>query len=211
MEYSGKYLTKAPTEADVLSAFAGIRPLVNSKGDWKRTSTLSRDHIIMISDSNLLSVAGGKWTTYRKIGEDTIDRVANLVNLPRRKSKTKHLPLHGSAKTFPNNDEWSHYGADAPLVLELANHNDHLLQKLRADLPCRPVDVIWAVRHEMARKVEDVLSRRTRSLLLGAKASMEIAPQVASIMAKELGRSDEWEKQQVLSYHELVKRYRIGA
>lgn len=212
LEYSGKYLTKAPNESDILSAFAGIRPLVNPKrGDWKRTSTLSRDHIIMISDSSLISVAGGKWTTYRKIGEDTVDKAANLVNLPKRKSQTKYLPLHGFVKDFQNSDEWSYYGADALLVQELANHNALLLQKLHKDLPCRPVDIVWAVRYEMARNVEDILSRRTRSLLLGAKASMEIAPQVASIMAKELGRSEEWEKQQVQSFHELAQRYKIGA
>lgn len=202
LRYSGKYLNKAPLASDVLSAFAGIRPLVNPKKDWKNTALLSREHIIVVSDSKLMTVTGGKWTTYRKMGEETIDRAVKLANLPFLKSQTSHLPIHGCQNNFQKNDEWSYYGTDAALVEHLAENNFQMLQKMHPHLPCRAIDVLWAVRYEMARNVEDVLSRRTRSLLLDAKASLVIAPQVASILAKELGYSPDWEKKQVEAFRD---------
>ena len=207
LRHSSKFLTHAPTESDILSAFAGIRPLANTTKNDQDTATLSRDHLVIVSDSKLMSVVGGKWTTYRKMGEDTIDQAAKLANLTIRKSKTQNLPIHGSIRAFQNNDEWSYYGSDIAPVNQLANNDEQLLQKMHSDLPCRPVDVLWAVRSEMARNVEDVLARRTRCLLLGAKSSVEIAPAVAAIMAQELGLGPEWEKKQVESYRALAMKY----
>jgi glycerol-3-phosphate dehydrogenase len=208
LNYASQYLVKAPTKADVLSAFAGIRPLVNIHGKEKRSSSLSRDHLIMISDSKLVTVAGGKWTTYRKIGMDTVDQVIKWLHLPSIPCKTSFLPIHGSSK--PTNNEWSYYGSDEILVNQLAEGDSQKLLKLHPELPCRPVDVIWGVRHEMARTVADVLSRRTRCLLLGAEASLLIAPQVAHIMALELRYNLEWEQKEVENYKQLAKRYSMN-
>jgi len=204
LNYTRKYLLKAPIKEDILSAFAGIRPLVN--GNQEKSSTLSRDHLVTISNSGLVTVAGGKWTTYRKIGADTVDQVVRWANLPFQESKTKSLPIHGATSILLK-DEWSYYGSDEPYVRKLANDEPRMLMKLHPDLPCRPVDVLWAVRYEMARRVEDVLSRRTRSLLLGAKVSVKIAPQVAHLMAKELCRDSEWEQKEIKAYEELARTY----
>lgn len=180
----GKYLIKKPVEADILSSFAGIRPLIKPKGLWKSTSNLSRGHLIMISNSKLISVTGGKWTTYRKIGESTTDTAAHIANLPLQASRTKNLRIHGWNETR-SQTEWQFYGSDESLVEQLPFSKE----KLHPDLPCRPVDVIWAVRHEMARKVIDVIARRNRSQFLNSAATLEIAPKVAELMSQELGTS----------------------
>lgn len=164
------YLTRPASSSDILSAFAGIRALVKPTRWWKSSARLSRDHRILVSDSQLISIIGGKWTTYRKIAEDVVDIAGQVGRLPSRLSKTQSLPVHGS---------------DEPKIEALASEDPSLLERLHADLPCRGVDVIWAVRHEMARTVEDVLSRRTRCTSLGAAASREIAPRVAALMAQE--------------------------
>lgn len=209
LEYTQKFLTKKVTKSDILSAFAGIRPLVKLPDIHKNknTSELSRDYRILISDSHLISVLGGKWTSYRKMGQDTIDQAVKLANLPLYPSITEQLPIHGFTTQPSKNDDWFYYGDDAYQVEQLANHAPEMLKKMHPDLSCRPVDVVWAVQNEMARNVEDVLARRTRSLLLGAKASVEIASMVASIMAKELGYNRDWEKGQVQKYSDLAKSY----
>lgn len=208
LRYARQYLIKKPDEKDILSAFAGIRPLIRPKEGWKSTSSISRDFSIIISNSKLITVLGGKWTTYRKMGEDTINKAIQAAGLPYKPSITKHLPIHGSYTNFFNDsNEWSYYGSDYPLVDQLGASDSSLKEKLHPELPCRKVDVIWAVRQEMARQVEDVLSRRTRCLLLGAKISVEIASKVAAIMAKELGKDNLWEKKQVESYTHLAKGY----
>lgn len=209
LEYTGKYLTKRPKHSDILSTFAGLRPLVKPKGSFKATSTssLSRDHTIMVSSTQLISVTGGKWTTYRKLGEDTISTAARIANLPDRPSGTKHMPIHGWCEPSKSPSEWNFYGSDLASIKQLAADNPSLSTRLHPDLPCRGVDVIWSVRHEMACNVEDILSRRTRCLLLGAAASIEIAPKVAALMAKELGKDKEWEQNQVKAYDQLAQGY----
>ncbi|MBS0625442.1 MAG: glycerol-3-phosphate dehydrogenase/oxidase [Verrucomicrobia bacterium] len=207
LQYAGRYLTRQPTRTDILSVFAGLRPLVQAKGIHK-TSSLSRDHTILVSDSGLITIVGGKWTTYRKMAQDVIDKAIAISDLDETPCSTQTLRLHGY-KEGPRHpvDSWACYGSDsAELEKLIAQHPDwgHLLHPR---LPYLPVEVVWAVRHEMARTLEDVLARRTRSLLLDAKASLEIAPRVAHLMAQELGRSSDWEQEQLIAYKRLAQGY----
>lgn len=203
----GRYFLRRPTEADILSTFAGLRPLVKPKGEWKGTASLSREYMHLISDSQLITLCGGKWTTYRKMGQKTVDIAARIGKLADSPSKTQDMHIHGWTPNLPASSEWQFYGSDFASVKQLANGNPEMLQKLHADLPCREVDIVWAVRQEMALNLEDVLARRTRSLILGARASQEIAPQVAKIMAKTMNKDSRWETAQVKAYRELAQKY----
>lgn len=206
LTHAARYLTNDPTDGDVLSVFAGIRPLVSMSADDK-TASISRDHTIHISRSGLLTVAGGKWTTYRKMAEDTIDQAATLGALEEKPAVTKTLRLHGYHRSASQFGELAHYGADAPLVSDLIRSDTRLDQLLHEDSHVKAGEVIWAARHEMARTVEDVLSRRTRSLLLGAQTSIAMAPRVAELMAEELSKDEAWVLRQTRDFEELAKGY----
>jgi glycerol-3-phosphate dehydrogenase len=208
LSHAARYLSKDPGPGDVLSAFAGIRPLVS--GDEEDTAQLSRDHTLFISRSGLVTITGGKWTTYRKMAEDTVDHAATLAQLEEKPSVTRDLAIHGYHRNAEQFGELAVYGSDAPLIDDLTRENPRFAERLHPDLPARAGEVIWAVRQEMARSVEDVLARRTRCLLLDAKASMEMAPKVAGLMAQELGRDLAWQQQQTDSYRELAKGYLIS-
>jgi glycerol-3-phosphate dehydrogenase len=203
---AAKYLSKAPTRRDVLSVFAGLRPLVKV-GDAKKTATLSRDHTILISNSGLLTITGGKWTTFRKMAEDAVDQAQTMAGLDERPCPTTHLRIHGSGKQEIDAPCLSVYGTDAPAVQELAALEPSLAEKIHPDLPYIKAEVVWAVREEMARTVEDVLSRRTRGLLLGARASIEAAPVVADLLARELGRDEVWKDKAVADYKAVAQGY----
>lgn len=168
LETAGRYLARPPTRQDVRSVFAGIRPLVKSS-NTRNTAKLSRDHTI-VEEAGMLTITGGKWTTYRNMAEDCVDRAAAIAGLPARMCRTKTLAIRG---------------------------------------PSEPPDVIRAVRHEFARTVEDVLSRRTRELFLNAAQARNLAPQVAEVMAKELGRNEAWQKEQVLAFTKLSQGYEL--
>ena len=206
LHHAARYLTEDPGPADVLSCFAGLRPLVRGNRAAAKTATLSRDHTLLVSPSGLVTLAGGKWTTYRRMGEDTIDHAAMVADLDERPSPTAELRLHGWAEEEARGD-WAGYGADTPAVEALAAERPEWAELLHPSLPYRPCEVVWAVRHEMARTVEDVLARRTRALLLDARASAEIAPAVAALMAAELGRDEAWERRQVEEYRALARGY----
>ncbi len=204
------YLDKPPTRADILSVFAGIRPLVKS-GAGANTAALSRDHTIHIDQCGLLTIAGGKWTTYRNMAQDCVNHAATLGDLPERDCVTKALNIHGyhaNAETF---DSLAVYGTDALAIRELIAAEPALAQPLDAALPTIAAEVIWAARAEMARTVEDVLSRRTRALLLNAKAAVRMAPRVAEMLARELGHDAAWQAQQVAAFIELARGYQIAA
>ncbi len=208
LEHSQRYLTKDPTPADVLSTFAGIRPLVRAP-EAETTAELSRDHVIQISNTGLVTIAGGKWTTYRKMGEDVIDQAATIGGLPERHCPTKNLHIHGWHEYASEFGELSYFGADAPALKTLMKENPDWSNPLHPNLTYKKGEVIWAVRKEMARTVEDVLSRRTRALLLDARASIEIGPEVARLMAAELNQDADWEETQVASFGELAAGYLI--
>lgn len=195
-----QYLAKAPTRDDILSMFVGIRPLVKS-GGAENTAALSRDHTIHIDQSGLLTITGGKWTTYRRMAEDCVDQAAMIARLPERDCVTKHLNIHGYHQ---HADRFGHlwvYGSDAPAVSELG------LAQLHADLPYIEGEVVWAVREEMARTLEDVLARRTRALFLNSHAALEIAERVAEIMAKELGEDEVWQDHQIEQFERVASHY----
>ncbi len=186
LETAGQYLHKAPTRADVLSVFVGIRPLVKS-GEGRLTSALSRDHTIHIDASGLLTTAGGKWTTYRHMAEDTVTQAAELARLPDRRCLTGALPLHGFHQSAGQFGPLSGYGSDAPAIQELMRSDPTLAAPLHPALPYTGAEVVWAVRHEMARTIEDVLARRCRALFLNAAAAVQMVPAVSTLMAGELG------------------------
>jgi glycerol-3-phosphate dehydrogenase len=203
---AAKYLAKAPTREDVLSVFAGLRPLVKV-GDAKSTAALSRDHTILISNSGLLTIAGGKWTTFRKMAEDAVDQAQTMAGFEERPCKTVHLQIHGWTKQAIDSPSLSVYGADARGVQDLAAAEPALAEKIHPELPYLKAEVVWAVREEMARNVEDVLSRRTRGLLLGARASVEAAPVVAELIARELGKDEAWKARAVADYKAVARGY----
>jgi glycerol-3-phosphate dehydrogenase len=209
LTHIARYLTRDPAPEDVLSCFAGLRPLVHGTGKGT-TAALSRDHTLEISPSGLVTITGGKWTTYRRMGEDTIDHAAALAGLPEKPSITAGLSLHGALHGGLDSAEptdGTAYGADAPAVDALAAERPGWGELLHPRLPYRICDAVWAVRQEMARTVEDVLARRTRALLLDARASAEAAPAVARLLAAELGRDEAWEKEQTAAYTELARGY----
>ncbi|MBB5040242.1 FAD-dependent oxidoreductase [Prosthecobacter dejongeii] len=204
-----RYLTRDPTRADVLSVYAGLRPLI--KSDASSTAALSRDHLISISDSGLITLAGGKWTTYRKMAEDVIDHAEMIGALDHRYCATHELKIHGAEVTEAEASHLHYYGSDAPGIRALIQNDPTLGEVLHPKLEFLKAEIIWHVRHEMARTVEDVLSRRTRALLLDARSSLEAAPIVARLMAQELDRDTSWEQAQVSSYETLAKGYLLPA
>ncbi|GAB4128081.1 MAG: glycerol-3-phosphate dehydrogenase/oxidase [Roseiflexaceae bacterium] len=205
IDHTARYLTRDPNRSDVLSIYAGLRPLVKV-GDGSNTKALSRDHTIAISKAGLITVTGGKWTTYRHMGEDTINRAAQVGELPQRPSPTKTLKLHGWTDVA-DTTALAVYGTDAEAIRRLAVEQPILARTLHERLPYRAAEVIWAARNELARTVEDVLSRRTRALLLDARAASEAAPLVADLLAAELGRDQAWRDQQVASFQALAAGY----
>lgn len=206
MTHACKYLTEDPTGDDVLSVFAGLRPLVKA-GDGSDTAALSRDHSILISGSGLITLTGGKWTTYRKMAEDVIDQAETLAGLDHKRCPTEDMPIHGWTQKEIAEFNLQPYGADAPGIRELLRTEPGLAAKVHPDLPIQKAEVVWHAREEMARTVEDVLARRTRSLLLNAAASIEAAPAVAAILAEELGRDPAWQAAQIETYTRLARGY----
>ncbi len=201
-----RYLQRTPTATEILSVWSGLRPLVRKDG--VRTSKLSRDHTILVSKSGLITVTGGKWTTYRRMGQDTIDRAVEVASLPRRSSRTLDLKLHGWIESSSASSEWECvYGSDLTALKALSSDRAGLDAFLHPRLPFRLREVVWAARHEMARTVEDVLARRTRALFLDARAAMEAAPAVAGLLAAELKRSEEWKQKDLAGFLETAKGY----
>jgi glycerol-3-phosphate dehydrogenase len=205
LTHASRYLNRHPAPADVLSVFAGIRPLVGTGGD--NTASLSRDHALLVDSSGLVTIAGGKWTTYRKIGEDAVNAAAEVAGLDERSSVTDSLHIHGWQEAVGPDDPRQVYGSDAAALEHLLEENSTWRDVLHPALPYCRGEVVWAVRYEWARTVEDVLARRTRSLLLDARASIAAAPVVAGLMACELGKDRAWQDTQVAEYCALARGY----
>lgn len=207
---ASRYLKKSPTRKDVLSVFAGQRPLVRPPGkSGAATKSISRNHEIFVSDSGLLTVVGGKWTTYRKMAEDTLDHALPLAGYDHSPCVTQHMHLHGwrSARASERLEWLRVYGTDLFELEALWEKNPQWREPLHPKLPYPKAVIPWAVRQEMAFTVEDVLARRTRALFLEATAAAEAAPEVAEIMRVELGFSKEWAENQVSTFQALARGY----
>ena len=205
LQQIGKYLIHPPARKDIRSVFAGLRPLV--KGDSKKTAELSRDHLIRVSPSGLIMVTGGKWTTYRRMAEDAVNTAIKYGALEQKDCVTEHLAIHGSVGHDDADHNSSVYGSDAVQLQQLTDKNNSLAELLHADLPYTRAEIVWAARNEMCLTVEDALSRRTRALLLDARAAIACAPEVARVLAAELGRPQVWIDQQVIDFTKLAKNY----
>jgi glycerol-3-phosphate dehydrogenase len=205
IDHIEKYLGRRPRPEEILSMWSGQRPLVK-QADAASTAAISRDHTVLISKSKLVTITGGKWTTYRKMGEDVIDRAAALVGLPPAPSKTAGLRLHGWVE-HPSETWQQVYGSDLP---QLSALNPDLAKPLHPRLPFQQAEVAWAARYELARTLEDVLARRTRALFLDARAAIEAAPLAVQLLAAELGRDKLWEKAQVADFTNLALEYCVS-
>jgi glycerol-3-phosphate dehydrogenase len=209
LEHAGRYLAKAPTEADVKSQFAGLRPLINAEaGRGGQTKKLSREHAVVVSEAGLITVTGGKWTTYRVMARDAVDYAAEVAGLPRKPCATDSLRLHGWTDRPAHREEaLALYGSDLAGVEALVAESPGLGRPLHPALPYIEAEVVWAARHEAARTVEDVLARRARALFLDARACIECAPRVAEILAAELGADAPWQGRQVSDFRALAATY----
>jgi glycerol-3-phosphate dehydrogenase len=216
LDTAAQYLSRPPKRGDIQSIYVGIRPLVKAGGKddgsgsspSAKTSSLSRDHTIHIDNSGLLTIVGGKWTTYRHMAEDTVDHAITLGKLEDKPCVTRDLKIHGY---YPDALEalgdLAVYGADAAGVIALTVDRPELAERLHPALPYMSAEIIWGARHEFARTVDDALSRRTRALLLNAAAAAEIAPEVAALLASELGRDQPWIDAQVEDFQKLAAQY----
>ena len=209
LKTSAKYLKKPPQRKDVLSVFAGLRPLSAPKRrtNKKKTKEISRRHKLFISPSRLITITGGKWTTYRQMAQETVDLGVRKCGLPHKKCVTKELKIHGCQPTSDHSNWRYVYGSDGSKIFALQNEKPEYSGKLHPDFDFLVAEVVWAVREEMAVTVEDVLARRVRALYLNARAAKDMAPKVAHIIAQELGNSNEWEKKQVEEFTELANNY----
>lgn len=197
-----QYLTHTPTRKDVHSVFAGLRPLAAPQDGRSATKEISRSHKMMTSPSGLITITGGKWTTYRKMAEDAVDAAIQLGGFSPTPCRTKTLPIHGCTAAI-GTGHWAVYGSDAQLIQQQGASMQPIVKRH----PYTVAEVVWAVRHEMARTVADVLARRLRLLFLDAAAAIEAAPTVAHIMAAELKQEPSWEAAQVAAFNELARHY----
>jgi glycerol-3-phosphate dehydrogenase len=203
-----RYINKVPAGKDVLAVFAGLRPLAAPHKDTVSTKEISRDHKLIVSRSGLITITGGKWTTYRKMAEQTVDRAIQTGSLKVAPCLTKSLPIHGAA--LVNKDSHlSIYGSDSAAIKELIVNDPGLGRQLVDGHPYTAAEVVWAVRYEMARTVEDVLARRLRLLFLDVGSAMGAAPVAAKLMAEELGYPQEWVDQQIAGFTNLARQYML--
>ena len=207
LENIARYLSKDPEKKDILSVFAGLRPLV-SPGKNSDTANISREHMILVSRSGLVTIAGGKWTTYRKMAETTVDQAIVNSHLDFQPSVSVALQIHGYHNHAQNFGGLACYGSDALHIQNLISTDPALGDFIFKDL-ILSAEVIWAVENEMARTVEDFLSRRRRALILDAQAAIDSAPFVAKLMAKKLNKKKKWQKEQVETFTANAQKYMV--
>jgi glycerol-3-phosphate dehydrogenase len=206
LDTAGKYMVKAPSREDALCIFAGLRPLAANPGNPSSTKEVSRRHKITLSPSGLLTIIGGKWTTYRRMARETIDKGIATGILEKRKCLTSNLKL-ASPDDALKYGRLRIYGDYASDIERIIINNPELGKPLDPRLPYTKAELIWICRNEMPVTLEDLLARRTRALFLNAKASSDIAAEAVSIMAQEMGYDSDWKKNQLESYNQLVKNY----
>jgi glycerol-3-phosphate dehydrogenase len=216
LETAQRFLAKKPSRADVLSVFAGLRPLAAPEEKGQSTKEVSRSHKIIVSETGLITITGGKWTTYRKIAEDIMEKAISVHNLPKSTCKTEKISIHGNQKTTTLDRE-NHlyiYGTDIPEILQLQKIQPELKEKLHPNYEYTMAEVAWAIRYEMARTIEDVLARRVRLLFLDARAAIESSEKVGNLLVKELGHDETWKQNQIIVFKTvangfLLKEFRL--
>lgn len=209
LETAQRYLSKKPTRADVLTVFAGLRPLAAPEEKGQSTKEVSRSHKIIVSETGLITITGGKWTTYRKIAEDLINKAIIVHNLPKSVCITQHLSIHGNKKTTEL-DRKNHlyiYGTDSTKILQLQENEPQLKEKLHPNYPYTLAEVVWAIRHEMATTIDDILARRVRLLFLDARAAIESSEKVAVLLAKELDYDTTWIQNEIAAFKTLANGF----
>ena len=209
LETAQRFLAKKPTRADVLSVYAGLRPLAAPEEEGKSTKEVSRSHKIIVSETGLITITGGKWTTYRKIAEDIIDKAIKKGKLPAKACNTEHLAIHGNKETTTE-DRQNHlyiYGSDIPKILELQQNEPELKEKVHSNHEFTMAEVAWAIRYEMARTVDDILARRVRLLFLDARAEIKKKKKVARLLAKELGHDETWIHREITNFHGIARGF----
>ena len=208
IHHSNRYLNTRIGYKDINTVYAGLRPLIKVKGK-KTTAILPRDHTTIIADSGLVTITGGKWTTYRTMAKHAVDNAAFACKLPMRTCVTAALPIHGYTQHAAADNLLSMYGSDATKIEKLMIDQPALKEKIHPLLPYTKAEVVWAVQNEMAMTVEDVLARRTRSLFLDAKSAVEAAPVTAALMAPLLHQTEQWQQQQITAFISLAQNYLI--
>ena len=207
LQTANKYLNKNVARKDVLSIFAGLRPLSAPKDNSEKTKEISRSHKIIVSSSGLITITGGKWTTYRRMAQDTINKIIALKKLPKVKCKTKDLLIHGANGTVDRSNHLYIYGTDKKMIEDLITENPEWASRLHPRLQFTKAEVILAVRNEMARTIDDVLARRVRVLFLDAKAAIEIAPLVGELIRVELNQTAAWKAEQISDFLSIAEQY----
>ena len=209
LETAQRFLAKKPTRADVLAVFAGLRPLAAPEKEGQNTKEVSRSHKIFVSETGLITITGGKWTTYRKIAEDIIDKAISEKKLPKKECKTEHLSIRGNQKTSTLDRE-NHlyvYGSDIKNIMALQNNALELKEKIHPDYDFTMAEVAWAIRYEMAITLDDILARRVRLLFLDSRAAISSCEKVARFMAKELGKDELWITNQISEFKTIANGF----
>jgi len=207
MSTAASYFNRTPLEKDILSVFSGLRPLAApTNGDGNSTKEISRDHKLIISAKGLITITGGKWTTYRRMAEETVDLAISHAGLEPKACVTENLSIHGS-QMIKEDHHLSIYGTDRDKIEALIKQNPSLGQQLHPSFPFVEAEVLWSARNEMAETVEDILSRRLRILFIDAHAAKDMAPRVASLLAKELSADENWEAGQIETFNKLADGY----
>jgi len=199
-------LARSIARDDIVGAWAGLRPLVATSRSRGRTSDLSRRHLVHTGASGLITVTGGKLTTYRRMSEEAVDKAIRMLGLHGHRSLTARVPLVGADQIDRDGADphlAPRYGAEAGAVLALSRQPG-LARPLVAGLPYLRAEVVFAARYEMAQTVDDVLSRRTRARVLARRASVAAATDVAMLLGAELGLSPEMQRAQVTAYRTRV-------
>lgn len=207
LDTARNYLDKQPTRADVKSVFAGLRPLAAPQGEGKSTKEISRNHKIIVSPSGLVTITGGKWTTYRRMAKDTVDKAIKVTNLPKKKCVTTNLKIHGYHESIDQHNHLFVYGSDIPEIKKLMESSPEMSEKLTPEYDYTKAEVVWGVRKEFVRTVEDFLARRSRLLFIDARAAIDAAPAVAGVIAKERNKDQAWIDQQISEFTALANGY----
>jgi len=206
LEHAKKYMDHDPELSDVRSIFAGIRPLLKP-AETKSTASISRDHHIQISQSGLVTITGGKWTTYRKMGEDVINQAALVAGLEEKPSLTRTFRIHGWLKNLDKHDPRHVYGSDGVAIRKMEKEKPKLAQKVSNKFSYSLAEILWMLENEMTITLEDLMARRTRMLFLDADESIRIAPELVKLMATHLKKGRRWQKDQLEKFINMAQIY----